>query len=429
MIYMAVNMQIYKLSEFAEKLNVSTKTLQRWDKSGVLVAYRNENNRRYYTSDHIAQYEKMVASNAVTLTRIKNYKYEDLSGRTFGQLYVIDRADDWIGKNGHRQIQWNCECQACGKLCVIKGSGLKAGYNKSCGCSQYGDSETKAMWEQYIQLRQDYETSGIVPKSHKRVQRERKSLQNVRFGWLEVICTAPDQISSKGKPVVMWHCRCDCGTELDVSASNLRAGNAVSCGCMPEEQARQLKPVIKSQYRQKCNLKNGDKFGFWKVIEESEPKIYKGGGRARRFLCECKCGTQKIVPARDLISGASQSCGCMKSASWLEYYVRQYLDEHGYTYDYQKKYDDLIGTGGKPLSYDFLVYKNNVPLMFIECQGEQHYRPIKKFGGSEQLIIQKIHDKLKRNYAEQVCKIPVNEILYMCTTYESVVKTLSGFGL
>ena len=89
----------------------------------------------------------------------------------------------------------------------------------------------------------------------------------------------------------------------------------------------------------------------------------------------------------------------------------------------------MIGTGGKPLSYDFLVYKNNVPLMFIECQGEQHYRPIKKFGGSEQLIIQKIHDKLKRNYAEQVCKIPVNEILYMCTTYESVVKTLSGFGL
>ena len=102
MIYMAVNMQIYKLSEFAEKLNVSTKTLQRWDKSGVLVAYRNENNRRYYTSDHIAQYEKMVASNAVTLTRIKNYKYEDLSGRTFGQLYVIDRADDWIGMSSMR---------------------------------------------------------------------------------------------------------------------------------------------------------------------------------------------------------------------------------------------------------------------------------------------------------------------------------------
>lgn len=30
----------------------------------------------------------------------------------------------------------------------------------------------------------------------------------------------------------MWHCRCDCGGEVDARASHLRNGTRVSCGCM-----------------------------------------------------------------------------------------------------------------------------------------------------------------------------------------------------
>jgi DNA-binding transcriptional MerR regulator len=39
-------------------LGVSVKTLQRWDKSGKLVARRNEANRRYYTEADLFEFKK-----------------------------------------------------------------------------------------------------------------------------------------------------------------------------------------------------------------------------------------------------------------------------------------------------------------------------------------------------------------------------------
>lgn len=40
-----------KPKEMANRLGISVKTLQRWDREGRLVAYRNIKNRRYYTED------------------------------------------------------------------------------------------------------------------------------------------------------------------------------------------------------------------------------------------------------------------------------------------------------------------------------------------------------------------------------------------
>lgn len=47
---------IYKPSEAAEKLGVTVKTLQRWDKTGKLIAGRTPTNRRYYTEEQIEAY-------------------------------------------------------------------------------------------------------------------------------------------------------------------------------------------------------------------------------------------------------------------------------------------------------------------------------------------------------------------------------------
>ena len=48
--------KIYKPKEFAELIGVSVKTLQRWDKKGLLVAYRTPTNRRYYTHEQYLEY-------------------------------------------------------------------------------------------------------------------------------------------------------------------------------------------------------------------------------------------------------------------------------------------------------------------------------------------------------------------------------------
>lgn len=56
-------------------------------------------------------------------------------------------------------------------------------------------------------------------------------LTGQRFGRLIVIERAENK---KGKAA--WKCKCDCGSELIVSANNLRMNNTISCGCYCREQ-------------------------------------------------------------------------------------------------------------------------------------------------------------------------------------------------
>ena len=45
----------YNVSEAAEKIGVSVKTLQRWDRDGKLVASRTPSNRRFYTESQLRE--------------------------------------------------------------------------------------------------------------------------------------------------------------------------------------------------------------------------------------------------------------------------------------------------------------------------------------------------------------------------------------
>ena len=49
-------MKILKPFEVAKQLNVSVKTLQRWDREGILEAERTPTDRRYYTQEQIYNY-------------------------------------------------------------------------------------------------------------------------------------------------------------------------------------------------------------------------------------------------------------------------------------------------------------------------------------------------------------------------------------
>ena len=55
------NMKNYKPKDFAELVGVSVKTLQRWDREGILKAYRTPTERRYYTH---AQYLSFMGAGA-----------------------------------------------------------------------------------------------------------------------------------------------------------------------------------------------------------------------------------------------------------------------------------------------------------------------------------------------------------------------------
>ena len=53
----------YKLKDFAELLGVSVKTLQRWDREGILKANRTPTDRRYYTYDQYLQFKGIQTEN------------------------------------------------------------------------------------------------------------------------------------------------------------------------------------------------------------------------------------------------------------------------------------------------------------------------------------------------------------------------------
>ena len=54
------NITNYKPKDFAELLGVSVKTLQRWDREGILKANRTPTDRRYYTYDQYLQFKGMI---------------------------------------------------------------------------------------------------------------------------------------------------------------------------------------------------------------------------------------------------------------------------------------------------------------------------------------------------------------------------------
>ncbi len=62
----------YKPSEFAEIINVSVRTLQRWDKERTLKAFRPPTDRIYYTYEQYKEFKGIISSEISTI--IVNYQ-------------------------------------------------------------------------------------------------------------------------------------------------------------------------------------------------------------------------------------------------------------------------------------------------------------------------------------------------------------------
>ena len=64
------NITNYKPKDFAELLGVSVKTLQRWDRDGILKANRTPTDRRYYTYDQYLRFKGIQTENDIRDTVI-----------------------------------------------------------------------------------------------------------------------------------------------------------------------------------------------------------------------------------------------------------------------------------------------------------------------------------------------------------------------
>lgn len=68
-------------------------------------------------------------------------------------------------------------------------------------------------------------TTSIKKVGHKTVA---KDITNMRFGYLTALYPTEKR---KSNGSVVWHCRCDCGNEVDVSSGSLIREHTRSCGC------------------------------------------------------------------------------------------------------------------------------------------------------------------------------------------------------
>src|SRR5690348_2738835 len=55
--------------------------------------------------------------------------FQDLTGRQFGRLTVLSRAENAPGE----KPRWLCRCE-CGNIKIIRSEQLRKGESKSCGC-------------------------------------------------------------------------------------------------------------------------------------------------------------------------------------------------------------------------------------------------------------------------------------------------------
>jgi hypothetical protein len=108
-----------------------------------------------------------------------------MGGKRFGSLVVLRHA----GSSPRGGATWLCHCD-CGSQAVIRGSDIRRGNTRSCGCRQGKSAKTY------------------------------QDLRGKRFGTLTVV-------GSLGRSG--WFCHCDCGKAIQISAAELRRGERQSC--------------------------------------------------------------------------------------------------------------------------------------------------------------------------------------------------------
>ena len=191
-----------------------------------------------------------------------------------------------------------------------------------------------------------------------------------------------DYVTSTQK---IW-CRCkSCGDKFEITPKSLLRGQ----GCVKCGHKRAGMKAIKEH----------DVFVAQMAEVNSDIIIKSHYCKSKeKITAECvRCGcVWKTTPNALLNEKGCPQCGTYLSKG--EEKCSKYFDSHNVEYVKQKIFDDLVGSKGKPLRFDFFLPKYNV---LIEYQGEQHERAVDFFGGQEKFEIQVYYDNLKRNFAKE----------------------------
>lgn len=282
---------------------------------------------------------------------------KDYTGMKFGMLTVIQKSNK---KNSAGAYLWECKCE-CGKTCYVVGSKLKT--RISCGCQQ-----ERISIDNYIGTK--INNWFIIDKSYK-----------TQKGWVV-------------------RCKCEkCGEIKEVNIYNILNNRSKDCGCGRKEKLSNTKRIhtVDSLSKQK--------FGKLTVIDE----YGKDTHNKILYRCKCDCGNEVVVLGRCLLSGHTESCGCVHS-KWNSK-INQIVKELGFD-TICEKCIMLSNEEIKWFRFDVFVPTLNLA---IEYDGEGHFIPIEWSKGNGEVLLEqtKKRDKIKNEYCKKhhihLLRIPYTE--------------------
>ena len=98
----------YSPKQFGKRIGKSVNTLQKWDRQGILHAFRSPTNRRYYTHEQYLQYRGLISTEqgkVIAYARVSSSSQKkDLATQKEAlRAYCLDRGikvDQWIDDIG-----------------------------------------------------------------------------------------------------------------------------------------------------------------------------------------------------------------------------------------------------------------------------------------------------------------------------------------
>lgn len=192
-------------------------------------------------------------------------------------------------------------------------------------------------------------------------------------------------VNSKSK-VKLKHSKC--GKVITKSFSTIYDG--ITCSC--EKTNRDVVDFKSNNDRIQC------KADFQRYIDKYTTGEYVIIGKYTKstepiLLKHVECGNLTEISPHNLKNGVR----CDKCKSYKgELKIRSLLLKKGVFFEEQVRFSDCRLK--KPLVFDFFLPIHNI---LIEFDGEQHIRPVERWGGEKAFQLQRKRDEIKNNYCKE----------------------------
>lgn len=283
-----------------------------------------------------------------------------IADNCIGDTFGIIKIDSIYGKDENNRTLVNCHCIICSNASTQYFHRI-TGFMYKCSCE-------KVNYEQEM-----------IEKFSKLIGTEVKTdtVIDIRYA-------SKNEFNNR----TLLRLKCNkCGGIREVGANAfVNSNNYKKCNCMPK--TRDMKEPLNKYNKTVLNKR----FGSLVVNKLS-------GGYSLQTIdatCQCDCGNTFITKLSNIVSGDTRSCGC-KIESYGERIITDILNEYNIHFEKQKSYNDLISVHNRKLKIDFVIYKNNKEIAFIEYDGPHHFLPFAYGHDIEEHELLKRFEDIKSN--------------------------------